>query len=247
MPRPCCAAVPTVVGSFPHTDARALADCILARFTAMPTWPQMPARDWRESMYVQYSEGLPGAVVDGPRARIYFRGDETLFAGNWRRSTRRWSRRTWNASPSAGVRPGIAPVPRSRPAPRRRRPNGLKGQVTGPFSFAMTVTDENKRALAYTPELHEVAVQGMAMKARWLARQLRREARGRTGGARRAVSLFVRFGLRQRVAAGCDCGPRRRGGGDSPGRRAGRAALLRKYGLVPGAEHGPGRDQFRRL
>jgi len=38
----------------------------------------------------------------------------------------------------------------------------------------MTVTDENKRSIAYNPELYEVAVQGMAMKARWLARRLRR-------------------------------------------------------------------------
>jgi hypothetical protein len=58
------------------------------------------------------------------------------------------------------------------------RPRWVKGQVTGPFSFAMTVTDENKRALAYSPEFHEVAVQGMAMKARWLARQLRQAAEG---------------------------------------------------------------------
>ena len=35
----------------------------------------------------------------------------------------------------------------------------------------MTVTDENKRSLAYNPELYEVAVQGMAMKARWMARK----------------------------------------------------------------------------
>ena len=58
------------------------------------------------------------------------------------------------------------------------RPSWLKGQVTGPFSFAMTVTDQDKRALAYSPELHEVAVQGMAMKARWMARQLRQAADG---------------------------------------------------------------------
>ena len=37
-------------------------------------------------------------------------------------------------------------VPRLNP-----RPKWVKGQVTGPFSFAMTVTDEDKRSLAYTP------------------------------------------------------------------------------------------------
>ena len=42
----------------------------------------------------------------------------------------------------------------------------------------MTVTDENKRSLAYNPELYEVAVQGMAMKARWVARKLHEVAEG---------------------------------------------------------------------
>jgi hypothetical protein len=58
------------------------------------------------------------------------------------------------------------------------RPAWVKGQVTGPFSFAMTVTDESRRSLAYHPELYEVAVQGMAMKARWMARRLRQIAEG---------------------------------------------------------------------
>ncbi|MBI4876560.1 MAG: hypothetical protein HY822_18135, partial [Acidobacteria bacterium] len=62
--RPVFAAAPTLVGSFPHTDPGRLMDRILERFVDLPAWPQMPARDWVESMYVQYSEGLPGAVVD---------------------------------------------------------------------------------------------------------------------------------------------------------------------------------------
>ena len=62
--RPAFDAAPSVVGSFPHTDADRLVDRILTRFARFPAWPQLPARDWRESMYVQYSEGLPGAVLD---------------------------------------------------------------------------------------------------------------------------------------------------------------------------------------
>ena len=62
-------------------------------------------------------------------------------------------------------------VPRLNP-----RPKWVKGQVTGPFSFAMTVTDRDKRSLAYDTDLYEVAVQGMSMKARWLARKLRQVA-----------------------------------------------------------------------
>ena len=75
---PAFAAIPTVVGSFPHTEPSRLLDRIFSLFPDMPAWPQMPVRDWRESMYVQYAEGLPGAVVDGAAQTIYFRGDEAL-------------------------------------------------------------------------------------------------------------------------------------------------------------------------
>ena len=74
MPHPRFCAAPSLVGSFPHAaDPQNLVETILSRFTTLPAWPQLPARDWLESMYVKYSEGLPGAVVDRATERIYFR------------------------------------------------------------------------------------------------------------------------------------------------------------------------------
>jgi len=73
------AAAPTLVGSFPHSDPERLVDRIFSLFTDMPAWPQMPARDWLESMYVQYSEGLPGVVVDRGEQRIHFRSDDAFY------------------------------------------------------------------------------------------------------------------------------------------------------------------------
>ena len=175
MQRPGFAAIPTVVGSFPHTDAGLLTERILARFAEMPAWPQMPVRDWRESMYVQYSEGLPGAVVDGQEQRIYFRRGDALYAelepfyqALIEEDVERFA---ITADYARGLGLFLETVPRLNP-----RPKWVKGQVTGPFSFAMTVTDQDKRSLAYDPDLYEVAVQGMAMKARWLARRLRQAA-----------------------------------------------------------------------
>jgi len=175
MQRPGFAAVPTVAGSFPHTDPRLLVDRILVRFTEMPAWPQMPVRDWRESMYVQYSEGLPGAVVDPREQRIYFRSGDALYAqlepfyqALIEEDVERFA---ITADYARGLSLFLQSLPRLNP-----RPKWVKGQVTGPFSFAMTVTDQEKRSLAYDPDLYEVAVQGMAMKARWLARQLRQAA-----------------------------------------------------------------------
>jgi methionine synthase II (cobalamin-independent) len=170
---PAFAAIPTIVGSFPHTEARSLVERIFSRFPDMPAWPQLPVRDWLESMYVQYSERLPGAVVDRAAQTIYFRSDEAL-AGEleaFYQALVDEDVERFAISPEYAL--GLHLFLESG-----QRPKWVKGQVTGPFSFAMTVTDENKRSLAYNPELYEVAVQGMAMKARWVARKLRKVAEG---------------------------------------------------------------------
>ena len=162
----------TLVGSFPHPDADPLVASILERFPDLPAWPQLPARDFRESMYVQYAEGLPGAVIEPERQRIFFRQDDAFaeaLEGFYQAVVGEdVARFAISAEHARGLHRFLEAVPRMA-----RRPAWVKGQVTGPFSFAMTVTDEGKRSLAYTPELYEVAVQGMAMKARWLARALR--------------------------------------------------------------------------
>ncbi|MGA2269589.1 MAG: hypothetical protein ABSH44_14060 [Bryobacteraceae bacterium] len=175
---PAFAAIPTVVGSFPHTEPQRLLDRIFSLFSEMPAWPQMPVRDWRESMYVQYAERLPGAVVDREEQRIYFRSDEAL-AGEleaFYQAVVDEDVERFAISPEYAM--GLHLFLDSVPRLGGHRPKWVKGQVTGPFSFAMTVTDENKRSLAYNPELYEVAVQGMAMKARWVARKLREVAEG---------------------------------------------------------------------
>jgi methionine synthase II (cobalamin-independent) len=48
-----------------------------------------------------------------------------------------------------------------------------KGQVTGPISFGLTVTDQNLRATLYDETLADAIVKNMAMTARWQVRQLK--------------------------------------------------------------------------
>jgi len=40
-------------------------------------------------------------------------------------------------------------------------------QTTGPCSFALTIVDENKRAIYYNEEFRDVVIKGLAMKCRW--------------------------------------------------------------------------------
>ena len=173
MEHPAFRALPTMVGSFPHPDPQPLLDRIFRDLAEVPVWPQMPCRDWRESMYIQYSEGLPGASIDEKSQNLCFRTDGDFY-------------RDLETFYQAVIEGNVEPFAISRDFAlgfhlfvddvRRReeqKPAWLKGQVTGPFSFAMTVTDEKDRAMAYNPELFEVAVKGMGLKARWVPARLR--------------------------------------------------------------------------
>ncbi len=173
MKHPALSAVPTVVGSFPHTEPSELVDRILAKLPQMPAWPQLPNRDFRESMYVQYSEGFPGVQLDFEQQRMFFRQDDEFYQQLEEFYQAVIEEDVEHFAISADYALGLH-LFLERVAARGERGDGwLKGQVTGPFSFAMTVTDENKRSIAYSPELNEVTVQGIAMKARWMARKLR--------------------------------------------------------------------------
>ncbi len=165
-------ALPTVVGSFPHKEASSVLDRIFKALPELPAWPQLPSRDFRESMYVQCIEGFPGAVLDLEAEKLHFSVNQRFYE-------------ELESFYQAVVEENVDYFAISRDhalglhlfldrirSVRTERPGWLKGQVTGPFSFAMTVTDENKRAVAYNPELNEVSVQGIAMKARWIARKL---------------------------------------------------------------------------
>ena len=167
---------PTVVGSFPHTAADRLVGALFAQLPEMPAWPQLPARDWRESMYVQYSEGLPGATLDHGSHRIWFEKsagfDEALEAFYQAIVNEDVERFAISADYALGLRLFLDHARAHGPVP------WAKGQVTGPFSFSMTVTDAQKRSLAYSPEFQEIVTQGIAMKARWMARALRALASG---------------------------------------------------------------------
>jgi hypothetical protein len=61
---------------------------------------------------------------------------------------------------------GIYALEKRLKADGKKRPF-VKVQTTGPCSFALTVTDENKRAIYYNEEFRDVIIKAMAMKCRW--------------------------------------------------------------------------------
>jgi hypothetical protein len=160
----------TAIGSFPHGDPAAACDLILKSIPEMPTWPQLPAIDFREGMEIQYSEGLPCVVIDEAAGRMHFEtgGDtSTELAGFYERYLAE-DFASFCISPAFSR--GIYEMEK-RLRESGAVPGHFKSHITGPLTMGLGRTDENKRAIYYNEMFRDVVVKGMEMKARWLLRK----------------------------------------------------------------------------
>jgi methionine synthase II (cobalamin-independent) len=162
--------LPTIIGSMPHTDP--LKACaLIARFLKdIPAWPQLPKRSFLENMYVQYSEGFPGAVVLPEKDRIYVDTSkdytkplEALYAAYLENNADKFP---ISREYAAGL---YAFLEQSNLSPK-----AVKGHVTGPLSWGLTVADENKRAVLYHEVLGDAVPKLLKLKAAWQEKELKK-------------------------------------------------------------------------
>jgi methionine synthase II (cobalamin-independent) len=159
----------THVGSVPHPSASGLTDK-LASMLDVPAWPQLPRRSFRESMYVQYSPTLPCVEVDEEKEKIVIstRDDMTSALENFYTPYLADDVDTYALQPKYAE--GFFVMLESL---HSTQGEWVKGQVTGPISFGLTVTDQDLRASLYNEMYADVIVKNMAMIARWQVRQLK--------------------------------------------------------------------------
>ncbi|MFZ5820915.1 MAG: hypothetical protein ACOYYJ_13525 [Chloroflexota bacterium] len=176
----------THVGSAPHTDARDLNARLLSTLD-IPCWLQLPRRDFRENIYTQYAPTLPGAVVleDKQKAIVDF------SARDFDAHLERFYQSVLDDDVDAfALHPDYAQgfyllrdTLDTQPAPY------AKGQVMGPISFGLTVTDQDGRACLYNEAYVDVLVKHMSFNARWQVGQLQKASQPRERD--RQVILFV--------------------------------------------------------
>jgi hypothetical protein len=161
----------TAVGSFPHQDAEIACRLVLENFPEIPVWAQLPKISLYEQMEIQYSEAFPCVVIDKHKQRMYFdtSGDTTSALEKFYENYLAENFDYFAISETYSK--GIYAMERCLNLVKPSQVKYFKTQVTGPVSFALTVVDENKRAIYYNDMFRDVIVKGITMKARW---QLRR-------------------------------------------------------------------------
>jgi len=161
----------TGIGSFPHKDEKEVFRLILQNFPEIPFWPQFPKRSFLEGMVVQYSEGFPCIRLDekdqrawvdtskefGKEVERFYQSLENGDLEHFRISeTFAKGLRMIEEFPSEDYRKGI---------------KYLKGQITGPITFGLALTDQERRPIFYDPNLREILIKHLSSKAHWIEKR----------------------------------------------------------------------------
>ena len=168
----------TAIGSMPHNHPAKAVDLILANLPEAPLWPQLPRLGLNEQMEIQFSESMPCAVVDRDKGRLYFEtsGDYSeAFAAFYQAYFAATEDPAGDCSAMAispAFAQGLHALASRLETEGSKRPY-VKVQTTGPCSFALTITDEHKRAIYYNEEFRDLIVKALALKCRWQIQKFR--------------------------------------------------------------------------
>jgi len=159
----------THVGSMPQETLNGLTG-YLHSLLDVPAWPQLPHRSFHESMYAQYSPTLPAICEDAVQEKVYFNTSADITDALEAFYTPVLSDDVENFALRSDYAHGFFAMLETL---RHTDGQWAKGQVTGPISFGLTVTDQDLRASLYDDMLADAIIKNMSMNARWQIRQLK--------------------------------------------------------------------------
>jgi len=165
--------LPTMTGSLPHTDPIEACRLVTRFLKDIPVWPQLPKRSFLENMYVQYSQGFPGVVIEREGEKIYIDRSKDLS----KPLERLYQAYLENDFAKYPISQEYAPGLYAFLALENLTPRAVKGQVTGPISWGLTVLDQDKKSILYDDVLGDAVAKLLRLKAGWQERVLKKLSR----------------------------------------------------------------------
>jgi methionine synthase II (cobalamin-independent) len=150
----------------PQTDPKEACSVVAKYLPDLPAWPQLPKRSHLENMYAQFSEGFPGLVLEGDKIYVERSADfdsqlEQLY-----------NAASEDNPDDYGISTEYAAGLHAFLTLKERHPGMVKGQVTGPISWGLCVTDRERRGILYDDLLAEALAKFLRLKAIWQERFL---------------------------------------------------------------------------
>ena len=162
----------TGIGSVPFKDKNTAVSVILENFRSIPFWPQLPKRSYLENMYAQFAERIPGFTISEKNKTMYM---NTARAASEMEEVyvKCENGDTGFFKISEDRAEGLYAFLESLDV-KKVKPKFIKGHITGPISFGLSLTDENKKSVIHDRDLFEILTKVLCMKARWQIRELKK-------------------------------------------------------------------------
>ncbi len=169
--------LPFLVGSLPIDNHTKAMEMILDYTPQIPIWPQLPVYP-EEGMVQQFIPGFPG--LDDCDGQAFINGQGETFDTEFLAFYEEFIEMT----------EGGGDLSQSRFVLHRDTARGffdfleqtstikesltaLKAQITGPFTFATGVVDQDNRAIFYNDQLKDAAIKLLALKAKWQIQKMK--------------------------------------------------------------------------
>jgi hypothetical protein len=141
----------------------------------IPFWPQLPGRSFKEFMMPQYAEGMPFLKIDEEKERIWFEIGDDKADKIYTFYEKYLKENPYDFALSKEYAPGfyffIDELER-----QKKRFEYLKGHVTGPLTFSLSIPDQKKRPIYYDTDMLDVILKAISQKAVWQTRELQKYA-----------------------------------------------------------------------
>ncbi|MBL7070931.1 MAG: hypothetical protein ISS26_02010 [Candidatus Omnitrophica bacterium] len=163
----------TGIGSIPYNSEREACDLIFSKFKRIPFWPQLVNKSFLEDMMAQFVERMPGIEADASAKKVSVNRNRDIRKEIDELNEHYESGDLEYFSFSEDHAAGFYEYMYRLKNLDKTMLDYLKGQVTGPVSFAFSVTDSNGIPLYFDKELCGAAIKTLALKARWQAARLK--------------------------------------------------------------------------
>jgi methionine synthase II (cobalamin-independent) len=161
----------TGIGSFPHKDEKEVFRLIFENFSDIPFWPQLPKRSFLEGMVVQYSEGFPSFRLNEREQKAWVDTSEGFDKEIERFYQSLENRELEPFRISEDFAKGLRMIEDLSSEEHRKEIKYIKGQITGPITFGLSLTDQEKKPIFYDPTLKDILIKHLSSKARWMERK----------------------------------------------------------------------------
>ena len=158
----------TGIGSLPHSDPSEACKVIFESVD-IPFWPQLPHRSFLELMVPQYSEGFPFIRIERENIHIEKAQEQAIASfyeaiGNKNEFLSEFS---ISKEYAAGLYAFIDIIKKEE-----KKIGAVKGHITGPLTFTLSLTDNQKRPIYFDEEMRELSLELLKGKASWQIKTL---------------------------------------------------------------------------